>query len=82
MKTRKRARRGLGTMLARALTLLRMLQTRRTGITIREAAEDLQTSTRTVYRDLAALQEAGFLLTSTTEGELVRWRLFRERRGK
>lgn len=70
-------------MLARALTLLRMLQTRRTGIAVREAAEELQTSTRTVYRDLAALEEAGFLLTSTNEGELVRWRLLRDRsRGK
>lgn len=78
-KARNRTRRGRGTTLVRTLTLLRMLQTQRMGVSVRAAAEELETSTRTIYRDLAALQEAGFILTTASDGTAVLWRLQRER---
>lgn len=81
-KPRHRARRGRGTTLARALKLLRLLQTRRSGITVAETAGELETTTRTIYRDLAALQEAGFPLTAVKDGDRVWWRLLRDRRAR
>ena len=71
-----RSRRGRGATLVRVLTLLRTLEARRSGLTIAEAVDLLNTSRRTVYRDLAALEEAGYPLTSCrcSDGD-VRWSL-------
>jgi predicted DNA-binding transcriptional regulator YafY len=67
-----RPARGRGATLVRVLTLLRILQSRKFGITVAEAVAELRVSRRTVYRDLAALQEAGFVLGTDRDGE-VRW---------
>lgn len=60
--------------LVRTLKVLRELQTSRLGLRVEDlhARIDEPASRRTIYRDLDALQAAGFPLTRTEEG---RWRL-------
>jgi predicted DNA-binding transcriptional regulator YafY len=56
--------------------VLREVETRRTGVTIYELAELVKVSTRTIRRDLQALQEAGFAIYDEgEENETKRWRL-------
>src|SRR5690606_27664628 len=52
----------------RQWNLLRTLDARRHGATVAELARELSVTTRTIWRDLAALQEVGFPLTSMTDG--------------
>src|SRR3954464_2104102 len=60
----------------RQWTVLREIETRRTGVTIHELAELAQVTTRTIRRDLHALQEAGFAVYDEgEENETKRWRL-------
>jgi predicted DNA-binding transcriptional regulator YafY len=60
----------------RQWTILREIETRRTGVTIHELARDVGVSTRTIRRDLQALQEAGFAVYDEGgENETKRWRL-------
>src|SRR3954464_3160536 len=60
----------------RQWTVLREIETRRTGVTIHELAELAQVTTRTIRRDLQALQEAGFAVYDEgEENETKRWRL-------
>ena len=47
--------------------ILREIEARRTGVTIHELATQVRVSTRTIRRDLQALQEAGFAVYD--EGE-------------
>jgi proteasome accessory factor B len=53
--------------------LLRTLDAMRRGATVTELARELKVSTRTVWRDVAALQEAGFPLTSERDDRRTRW---------
>lgn len=53
--------------------LLRTLDAMRRGATVSELARELKVSTRTVWRDVAALQEAGFPLTSERDDRRTRW---------
>ncbi|HEX7088194.1 MAG TPA: transcriptional regulator [Vicinamibacterales bacterium] len=61
----------------RQWTLLRDLWEQRYGRTIEELARMLEVSSRTVRRDIAALQEAGFPLEPCRRGEHRAWRLNR-----
>jgi len=56
--------------------ILREVESRRTGVTIHELAKQVKVSTRTIRRDLQALQEAGFAVYDEgEENETKRWRL-------
>jgi len=56
--------------------ILREIESRRTGATIYELAALVKVSTRTIRRDLHALQEAGFAVYDEgEETETKRWRL-------
>jgi predicted DNA-binding transcriptional regulator YafY len=45
------------------------------GVELEEAAEELGTRRRTVYRDFRVLEDAGFPLTSERDGRRARWRI-------
>ncbi len=56
--------------------ILRDIEARRTGVTIHELARLVKVTTRTIRRDLQALQESGFALYDEGgEHETKRWRL-------
>jgi predicted DNA-binding transcriptional regulator YafY len=56
--------------------ILREIESRRTGVTIHELARSTRVSTRTIRRDLQALQEAGFAVYDEGgEHETKRWRI-------
>lgn len=56
--------------------ILREIETRRTGVTIHELAAQVDVSTRTIRRDLQALQEAGFAVYDEGEENATkRWRI-------
>ena len=56
--------------------ILREIEARRVGVTIHELARLVQVSTRTIRRDLQALQEAGFaVFDEGEENETKRWKL-------
>jgi len=56
--------------------ILREVEARRGGVTIHELASLVKVSTRTIRRDLQALQEAGFaIFDEGEENETKRWRL-------
>jgi len=56
--------------------ILREIEARRAGVTIHELADKVRVSTRTIRRDLQALQEAGFAVYDEgEENETKRWKL-------
>ena len=56
--------------------ILREIEGRRTGVTIHELARQAGVTTRTIRRDLQALQEAGFaVFDEGEENETKRWKL-------
>lgn len=69
-----------GDQLARQWTIIQSLLTSRTGKPISELAETLGCHRRTVYRDLEALQSAGFPLYSDQEEGRSRWFLIESAR--
>jgi predicted DNA-binding transcriptional regulator YafY len=64
-----------GDAFARQLRLLALLEARPEGLEPDEAAGQLGTLRRTVYRDLRVLEDAGFPLTSARDGRRARWRI-------
>jgi predicted DNA-binding transcriptional regulator YafY len=64
-----------GEAFARQLKLLALLEVRREGVELEEAAAELGAQRRTVYRDLRVLEDAGFPLTSARDGRRARWRM-------
>jgi len=65
-----------GTEVSRQWQMLREIEARRTGVTIHELASLVKVSTRTIRRDLQALQEAGFAIYDEgEEHETKRWKL-------
>jgi len=62
-----------GEQLARQWRILRALESNRHGITVADLAEEEGCHARTVWRDLAALQEAGFPLYSEKDGQKSRF---------
>ncbi|MFH0958804.1 MAG: HTH domain-containing protein [Pseudomonadota bacterium] len=43
---------------------MRLMETRRYGISVAELAEELESQPRTIYRDLRAIEDAGFPIYS------------------
>ncbi len=64
-----------GEQLARQWTIIQSLQADLNGKTVSELAAVLDCHTRTVYRDLEALQLAGFPIYTDREQGSTRWRL-------
>ena len=55
--------------------ILRALDAQRQGKTVDAFALQLNIGKRTIWRDMVALQEAGFPLTSEPDGRRTRWKL-------
>ncbi len=51
-----------GTQMARQWKIIRLMESRKYGISGNELASELDTPLRTMYRELEAIQEAGFPL--------------------
>jgi predicted DNA-binding transcriptional regulator YafY len=64
-----------GTQLARQWKVIRLIESRKRGITGAELASELEVPLRTVYRDLDAIQEAGFPIYTDREGKNSFWKI-------
>ncbi len=64
-----------GTQLARQWKMIRLIESRKRGITGAELANELEAPLRTVYRDLDAIQEAGFPIYTDREGKNSYWKI-------
>lgn len=64
-----------GAQLIRQWNILRLLESRRRGLTVLEIGSHLDILPRTVYRDLQALEEAGFPIYNDRSAEGSRWKL-------
>jgi predicted DNA-binding transcriptional regulator YafY len=62
-----------GDQLARQWRILRTLESSKTGVTVTELAAGEGCHPRTIWRDLAAIQAAGFPLYSEKDGHKSRW---------
>ena len=62
------ARRGMRDCIIRCLRSARLIE-KSPGVTAQQLAEYTETTVRTVYRDLARLQEAGYPIYSIGKGE-------------
>jgi len=62
-----------GEQLARQWRILRTIESRNHGATVAELAQQEGCHARTIWRDLAAIQEAGFPLYSEKNGQKSRW---------
>jgi len=62
-----------GEQLARQWRILRTIESRNHGATVAELAQQEVCRTRTIWRDLAAIQEAGFPLYSEKDGQKSRF---------
>jgi len=62
-----------GDQLARQWRILRTIESGNQGATVAELAEQEDCSPRTIWRDLAAIQKAGFPLYSEKTGHKSRW---------
>ncbi|MGO9116151.1 MAG: helix-turn-helix transcriptional regulator [Desulfomonilaceae bacterium] len=64
-----------GTQLARQWKIIKLIESHTKGITVTELASELEVPQRTVYRDLEAIQEAGFPLYTDREGKNSYWKI-------
>jgi predicted DNA-binding transcriptional regulator YafY len=64
-----------GTQLARQWRIIKMIESRKMGISGIELAHELEAPLRTVYRDLEAIQEAGFPIYNEKVGKNSYWKL-------
>ena len=62
-----------GDQLARQWRILRTIESKKRGITVGELAAQEDCSPRTIWRDLAAIQDAGFPLYSEKDGHKSHW---------
>ena len=62
-----------GEQFTRQWRILRTIETRKNGATVAELAEQEDCHPRTIWRDLAAIQGAGFPLYSEYDGHKSRW---------
>ena len=62
-----------GEQLARQWRILRTIESRNHGVTVAELASQEGCHTRTLWRDLAAIQGAGFPLYSEKYGQKSHW---------
>lgn len=59
----------------RQWNLLRSLEAARHGVTVSELSRELEVTTRTIWRDMEALQAVGFPLFNEKDGRETRWKL-------
>jgi len=64
-----------GAQLARQWKILQLLESRKSGISVAEMSGDLEVPVRTVYRDLEAVQQAGFPLFTDKIDKKSYWQL-------
>ena len=64
-----------GTQMARQWKIIQIMETRRTGISGADLAKELKAPLRTVYRDLEAIQEAGYPIYTDKDGKNSYWKL-------
>jgi predicted DNA-binding transcriptional regulator YafY len=64
-----------GVQSARQWKILRLIEGRKRGYSVKELAHELEANIRTIYRDLEALQEAGFPLYDDKTGKRSHWRM-------
>jgi proteasome accessory factor B len=64
-----------GDQIVRQWKIIRLMETRRYGISVAELAEELESQPRTIYRDLEALYDAGFPLYNDKDGKNSVWKL-------
>jgi hypothetical protein len=64
-----------GTQLARQWKILRLFEARKMGLTAEDLSTDLDVPVRTIYRDLEALQEAGFPIYTERMEQRPHWKL-------
>ena len=64
-----------GAQLARQWKIIRLLESCKRGLSAKEISEELGEDRRTIYRDLDAIQEAGFPLYTDKVGKNVYWKL-------
>jgi hypothetical protein len=64
-----------GTQLSRQWKIIRLIESRKKGITGMELANELEVPLRTVYRDLDAIQEAGFPVYTNRQGKNSHWKI-------
>ncbi len=63
-----------GDQISRQWKILQLLEARRKGVTVPELAAELEANVRTVYRDMEALETAGFpIYSEKDEGDAERW---------
>jgi predicted DNA-binding transcriptional regulator YafY len=62
-----------GEQLARQWRILQTIESQNHGVTVAELASQEDCHTRTIWRDLAAIQEAGFPLYSEKDGQKSGW---------
>jgi predicted DNA-binding transcriptional regulator YafY len=64
-----------GTQLARQWKIIKLIESHTKGIAVAELANELEVPPRTVYRDLEAIQEAGFPIYTDREGKNSYWKI-------
>jgi predicted DNA-binding transcriptional regulator YafY len=64
-----------GTQLARQWKIIRIMESRNTGILATDLSTELDVPLRTLYRDLETIQEAGFPVYSEQSGKNSYWKL-------
>jgi predicted DNA-binding transcriptional regulator YafY len=64
-----------GTQLTRQWKIIRLLESRKRGLTAAELSSELETAQRTIYRDLEAIQEAGFPVYTDRKEKRSYWKL-------
>jgi predicted DNA-binding transcriptional regulator YafY len=64
-----------GNQISRQWKILRLIESRKRGLTARELSYELEWDLRTVYRDLEVLNDAGFPLYTERRGKNSYWRM-------
>lgn len=64
-----------GIQMARQWKIIRLLESCSQGISLNELAAQLDVSIRTIYRDMDALQDAGFPVYAQKEGTNAVWKM-------
>ena len=64
-----------GAQMARQWKIIRLMETRKQGISVNDIARELDAPLRTVYRDLDAIHEAGFPLYTDKDGKNSVWKM-------
>lgn len=67
-----------GTEVVRQWNILQAIDAARNGVTVADLARQVGVTRRTIWRDLVALQEAGFPLIDEKDQGTTRWKMSRE----